>query len=110
MPLAHEEQEVVAVDSALLLEQEVAHEQVRPVRGALEHHEPRVCNTSTAVTIQISYHIHHTSIGKACSTIQSIVSILLNDISTKSNRVANHRVQDLGIPVNLYLKCIFKYL
>lgn len=41
--LAHEEQQVVAVDGLLLLEEEVPHEQVRPVRRALQHHEPRIC-------------------------------------------------------------------
>lgn len=49
MSLAHEEQQIIAVDAPLLLEQEVSHEQVRPVRGPLQHHEPRVCNKRTNV-------------------------------------------------------------
>lgn len=41
--LANEEQKIVAVDRVLRLEEEVTHEQVRPVGGTLKNHEARVC-------------------------------------------------------------------
>lgn len=40
---SHEEEQVVAVDRLLLLEEEVAHEQVCPVSGSLQHHEATIC-------------------------------------------------------------------
>ena len=43
MPFADEEEQVVRLLSrALLLHQEVAHEQVRPVGGAVQHHKPAI--------------------------------------------------------------------
>lgn len=47
--LAHEEQQVVAVDGLLLLEQEVPHEQVRPVRRPLQHHKTTLWKLSVCI-------------------------------------------------------------
>lgn len=43
--LAHKEEQIVRVDAVhwLRLEKEVAHEQVRPVGGALKHHKSTIC-------------------------------------------------------------------
>lgn len=51
MLLAHKEEQVVRVDAVhgLCLEEEVPHEQVRPIGGTLEHHETAICNIGIEV-------------------------------------------------------------